>query len=701
MLKHDLFDLEFLGNAAGLWRYQPHDAALAPQTILPPVFEIDSQPITASLSAIATLRPARLLPNGCTEYCFGGPLDAHPDLLLEMIFRVAPADPVLRFRYRLTAQGAHHLTKQSGHDHLRYAGFGLEAGSQAVEVVFSEFQELTHAYSLAERPLAARHFQAGLTVAGPILAAASPGGARLWAYEHGSTLPNTYVHFRLGEDVISLEAARGNYFHNQPLDADHPYETIWLQFAAIPGSLDDLAAAYRRFVLEHLSLSSATRQPHIFYNTWNYQERNFHWNGQPYLASMNAERMLAEIEVAHRMGIDVFVIDTGWYAKTGDWQVDTVRFPHGLGPIKARLDEYGMRLGLWFNPLAAAVSSQVRDEYADCVMSWEGVESPPQPVWETEASQPYCLASRYAEAFAETLIRLNRELGVTYFKWDGIHQGGCSSPRHAHGSESNPEAERAACYEFQMVAALVKIAETVNAACPDAIVDLDLTEGGRCMGLAFLSAGKYFLINNGPYYANYDLPMPGTNENMFFFPGWARAAICRTALAFDKWLPSVLFLTHYLPDDTPGTQPRWCQPEGIADSQEVNLASLILGWRFRLQAWHVLARCWAITSACARPSPRQPRYARARWAAAPKFMKSCGMERAWWSSSPCGAVRTPISRITRPGRLAGTILACAWLPLPGAAPGWMSPSSGRGRKWCFSTRWMRFLQTRRSFAEIS
>ena len=82
---------------------------------------------------------------------------------------------------------------------------------------------------------------------------------------------------------------------------------------------------------------------------------------------------------------------------------------------------------------------------------------------------------------------------------------------------------------------------------------------------AFLAAGKYFLINNGPYYGNYDIPgMVGNWCNIFVYPGPARGWICRTPLTFDKWLPSVLFLTHYLPDDP-------------AESQRLNIASLILG----------------------------------------------------------------------------------------------------------------------------
>jgi alpha-galactosidase len=101
---------------------------------------------------------------------------------------------------------------------------------------------------------------------------------------------------------------------------------------------------------------------------------------------------------------------------------------------------------------------------------------------------------------------------------------------------------------------------------PDAIVDFDITEGGRSVGLGFLASGKYFLINNGPYYFNYNIPFDRDkdNWNMFFYPGAARGWICRTPLTFDKWIPSVLFLTHYLPDDP-------------YENQSIAVGSLILG----------------------------------------------------------------------------------------------------------------------------
>jgi alpha-galactosidase len=283
---------------------------------------------------------------------------------------------------------------------------------------------------------------------------------------------------------------------------------------------------------------------------------------------MHEERMLAEIEVAHRMGIEVFVLDTGWYEKTGDWRVSRRRFPRGLQPLREKLGSYGMKLGLWFDPRATAVSSGILGRNADCAMSWRGRRADAHPVWETEASQPMCLVSRYADDFAGELIRLAREEGVSYFKWDAIHQYGCDDPAHAHGDQDAADSDRGDCYAFRVGPAMTRVVERLCAACPDAIVDFDVTEGHRYVGLGFLAAGKYFLINNGPYFPNYDIPYDwrtaGTWSNIFVRPGPARAWICRTPLTFDKWIPSVLFLTHYLPDD----------PES---SQLINIGSLILG----------------------------------------------------------------------------------------------------------------------------
>jgi alpha-galactosidase len=202
--------------------------------------------------------------------------------------------------------------------------------------------------------------------------------------------------------------------------------------------------------------------------------------------------------------------------------------------------------------------------------SIDGKLPEPSKIWETEESVSLCIVSQYWKDFSDVLINLVKEYGVTYFKWDAIGQGDCDNAGHDHGTAENPVQERRDNDAFLLPIYMSKIIDKVSKACPEAIFDFDITEDGRAVGLSFLSSGKYFAINNGPYYHNYNIsepwktPLANGNRNIFVYPGPARGWFTRQILTYDKWIPSVLFLTHYQPDE-----PR--------NSQVVNIASLILG----------------------------------------------------------------------------------------------------------------------------
>ncbi|WP_308637783.1 alpha-galactosidase [Paenibacillus silvisoli] len=531
-----------------------------------PSVEIDGQVRSFAGIRLAPAGTPQTITTGVTQYIFAG--SDSDGFQVQLTVRVADDNPVIRFKYSISsAITGSRLTKESGKDKLAYMAVSFAEASKVKEVRLSEFNELLHSFVLAEHEVKGSAFENRLRPMGPILVGETTDGhAILTAYEHGSQVPDAYVAFQLEPGGHArLEAVKGNYFAGQPIGDGGRYETIWLQAALIEGDEETLARHYRSFVLHAMSPNAESRKPYIYYNTWAFQERNKFWNGKTYLDSMNEERILAEIDVAYRMGIEVFVIDTGWYVKTGDWEANRQRFSDGLRSVKAKLDGYGMKLGLWFDPLAAGITSRILQGNEGSVLSWKGIKNVPHEIWETEKSHKMCLVSEYKDVFADELIRLVRELGVTYFKWDAIGQYGCSDPSHHHGTEVNSDVERADCYAFSIGRAMSDIVDRLCSVCPEAIVDFDITEGHRYVGLGFLSSGKYFLINNGPYYHNYNIPCPEDKWiNIFVYPGPARPWICRTPLTFDKWIPSVLFLTHYLPDD----------PE---DSQVVNVASLILG----------------------------------------------------------------------------------------------------------------------------
>ena len=84
----------------------------------------------------------------------------------------------------------------------------------------------------------------------------------------------------------------------------------------------------------------------ILYNSW--EATGF---------AVNERNQMALAEKAARLGVEVFVVDDGWFgarhndhAGLGDWKVNREKFPHGLDPLIARVNALGMRFGLWVEP---------------------------------------------------------------------------------------------------------------------------------------------------------------------------------------------------------------------------------------------------------------------------------------------------------------------------------------------------------------
>ena len=269
-------------------------------------------------------------------------------------FRWAVDNPIIRFRYRVWRVSAHQLIEPNGIDDLQYFTTSTAAfGRFFKEIRLSDFDAKYHATTLEEVPVAGKDFDDTARLMGPMLEMGDGQTSFVLAYEHGSQYPDRFLEFRLNSSgSVSLDAVEDR--RGQPVDS---FETIWFEVGGVSGREEQLAAMYRTFLLKYISQNLDSRKPYIYYNTWG-RQNNAKWAGGSYLSTENLATTLKEIEVAHRMGVDIYVLDAGWFDKTGDWLVNTapVFFPDTLRRVKALLDKYGMRLGLWINPWRAAVS---------------------------------------------------------------------------------------------------------------------------------------------------------------------------------------------------------------------------------------------------------------------------------------------------------------------------------------------------------
>jgi alpha-galactosidase len=537
-----------------------------------PSFEIDGKLVGGNSIEFSAVESERELLNGGKEFNLIYDIVDYPQIKLNVLLRCFPGSPFIRYKYKICSCEKAKLTKMSGKDNIFYTGIAASNIENLTEIQFSQYESIVHSFFPHFQERGTNELKEGISFPGPIAFIEGGNHCALLAYEHGAEYPDSYLDFNVVQSDdstdIRIKAVKGNYYNGQTIDINNPFESVWFHFALSTGDRETLLKHYREFFLKYISENNESRKPYIFYNTWNNQERNRYYKNLPYLDSMHYDHIMKEIDIAHSMGVEVFVIDTGWYNKTGDWIVNSERFPDKLKNVKAKLDSYGMKLGLWFNPIVAAKSTQIYLEHPEYVMAKDGVENYWGKIWETEESYGMCLATDYTEHFIKKLVQLNKELGVTYFKWDAIGQYGCNCPNHQHGTVENSNQERLECYSYEMGRRMIKIVEEVSRQCPDIIVDFDVTEGGRFVGLGFLSVGKYFLMNNGPYFSDFDIPKSFRFEpntiNVFFHPGAARPRVCRQGLKYDSFVPSILFLTHFLPD-------------GPRNSQMNSLCSLMLG----------------------------------------------------------------------------------------------------------------------------
>lgn len=124
-----------------------------------------------------------------------------------------------------------------------------------------------------------------------------------------------------------------------------------------------------RFELAHiLPQAPRPRVRPVLYNSWEATEFDVNEAGQEKLA-----------ELAAGIGIERFVMDDGWFgarnndkAGLGDWVVNPHKFPHGLGPLIAKVRSLGMDFGLWVEPEMVNPDSDLYRKHPDWVLNFPG-----------------------------------------------------------------------------------------------------------------------------------------------------------------------------------------------------------------------------------------------------------------------------------------------------------------------------------------
>lgn len=133
------------------------------------------------------------------------------------------------------------------------------------------------------------------------------------------------------------------------------------------------------------------------------------------------EQLLEIARVAAGLGIELFVLDDGWFRNRdgedsglGDWEVDASKLPHGLSGFSARLADVGLSFGLWIEPEMVSRGTDLYEAHPEWVLHEPGR----QP---RQGRNQYVLDFSNPDVVDHLFERLEHVLdgsGVTYVKWD-------------------------------------------------------------------------------------------------------------------------------------------------------------------------------------------------------------------------------------------------------------------------------------------
>ncbi|MDO5407174.1 MAG: alpha-galactosidase [Eubacteriales bacterium] len=135
----------------------------------------------------------------------------------------------------------------------------------------------------------------------------------------------------------------------------------------------------------------------------------------------NTEKLLQIAAEAKKRGIEMLVMDDGWFGKRssdegslGDWVVNEEKLPGGLAYLADRLTEMGMKFGIWFEPEMISPDSDLYRKHPEWAVQHPGRElTQSRAQYILDLSRPEVVDYVY-----ESVASILRSANISYVKWD-------------------------------------------------------------------------------------------------------------------------------------------------------------------------------------------------------------------------------------------------------------------------------------------
>lgn len=195
------------------------------------------------------------------------------------------------------------------------------------------------------------------------------------------------------------------------LNPGETFETPEVLMTYTGEGLAKLSQTYHRFIRYHICRSRyALERSPVLLNSW-----------EAAYMDISEEKLLSIAKGAKDLGVELFVIDDGWFGNRdddfrslGDWFPHKKKFPDGLTATLEKIRELGLKTGLWVEPEMISEDSELYRAHPDWALTVPGRKptmSRCQLVLDMSRKD-------VVDWLYEILSGLLRENPIDYIKWD-------------------------------------------------------------------------------------------------------------------------------------------------------------------------------------------------------------------------------------------------------------------------------------------
>lgn len=240
-----------------------------------------------------------------------------------------------------------------------------------------------------------------------------------------------------------------------------PEAVISYSDAGLNGMSQTFHALYQK---ELIPVQWKDQERPILVNTWEANYFDFH-----------EADLLQQAEVAKDTGIELFVLDDGWFGQRnddtsslGDWFENREKLPQGIAGLAEKIQQKGLKFGLWFEPEMISENSRLFESHPDWVL-----QVPDYPKTEGRRQLVLDLSQTVVQEYLIEMLDSYLSTGKTdYIKWD--------MNRHLTevGSFAFPAYQQKEIYH-RYVLGLYRVLEVITTKYPNCLFENCSSGGGR------------------------------------------------------------------------------------------------------------------------------------------------------------------------------------------------------------------------------